>query len=222
MRLQFGDCLFDSGLRVLLRSSRPVHLAPKAFQLLQLLIEKRPRPIAKGELMTALWPECFVTEANLANLVSLVRTALGDNARPPRYVRTLHGFGYAFVESGNQLPDVEPGVEALAALLVEGREMGLLEGENLLGRGSECQVRLNAVTVSRRHARLLVLGAEALIEDLDSKNGTFVAGERIHGPRRLIDRDELRLGGLQLVYRVSRHDASTVRFRPLPEGPVAP
>ncbi len=215
MRIQFGDYLFDSELRILRRAGEAIHLTPKAFQLLQLLIRRRPQPVAKDELMATLWPDCFVTEANLSNLISLVRTALDDTARPSRFVRTLHRYGYAFVAACTAAPDV--GLDTRAALLVDDREIGLCEGENLLGRGAECGVRLGAATVSRRHARLVLLDRRALIEDLGSKNGTFVSGERIHAPRLLADCDELRLGAVRLVYRVLRTDTPTVRCRLIPD-----
>lgn len=96
MRLLFGDCVFDSDARTLQRGADAVRLSGKAFQLLELLLAARPNPVEKGELFSRLWPDTFVSEANLASLVKEIRAAIGDDARAPGLVRTVHRFGYAF------------------------------------------------------------------------------------------------------------------------------
>ena len=96
MRARFGPFVLDSASRQLLREGRGVPLSPKAFDLLILLVENRPRALTKGELHERLWPDTFVVDANLSNLVAELREALEDNAREPRFVRTVHRYGYAF------------------------------------------------------------------------------------------------------------------------------
>jgi len=96
MKVRFGECVLDMEERVLLRRGDAVHLTPKAFQLLGFLVEVRPRAVPKGELQEKLWPETFVTEGNLATLVKEARIAIGDTARQPRFIRTVHGYGYSF------------------------------------------------------------------------------------------------------------------------------
>ncbi|HYC61992.1 MAG TPA: tetratricopeptide repeat protein [Thermoanaerobaculia bacterium] len=126
MRLQFGDCTFDSSTRTLERAGEPVRISGKAWQLLELLLEARPKPIAKEELFAKLWPDTFVSDANLAGLVKEIRAAIGDDARSPRYIRTVHRFGYAFsgttgsqpVDSSIQSgPDLETLTESLMKTL---------------------------------------------------------------------------------------------------------
>jgi hypothetical protein len=78
MRIAFDRFVFDTGTRELRRDGRPVDLTPKAFELLALLIANRPRVISKTELQERLWPDRFVVDKNLANLVSEIRDALGD------------------------------------------------------------------------------------------------------------------------------------------------
>src|SRR5262245_61158566 len=95
MRLAFGDFVFDSDTRELLRGGDRVTLSPKAFQLLETLIENRPRALSKSVLHDRLWPKTFVVEANLSNLVGEIRHALGEDSRTARFVRTVHRFGYA-------------------------------------------------------------------------------------------------------------------------------
>jgi DNA-binding winged helix-turn-helix (wHTH) protein len=96
MRVSFGDCTFDSPSRTLERAGGTVRISGKAFQLLELLLAARPNPIAKEDLFARLWPDTFVSDANLASLVKEIRAAIGDDARAPRYIRTVHRFGYAF------------------------------------------------------------------------------------------------------------------------------
>lgn len=96
MRLRFGDCTFDSAARTLQRAGEDVRISGKAFQLLELLLAARPNPIAKNDLFAKLWPDTFVSDANLASLIKEIRQALGDDAKAPRYIRTVHRFGYGF------------------------------------------------------------------------------------------------------------------------------
>ena len=96
MRVSFAECVFDSDIRALLRSGEVVHLSPKAFRLLELLLENRPRVMSKDQIVAALWPDTFVTDGSLANLVAEVRAALADTASNPRFLRTVHRVGYSF------------------------------------------------------------------------------------------------------------------------------
>src|SRR5512145_2481085 len=96
MRIRFDSCLIDTDTRQVLRDGHEALLSPKAYRLLMLLVEARPKAVAKEVLCQALWPDTFVVEANLSNLVGEIRAALADSAHHPRFIRTLHGFGYAF------------------------------------------------------------------------------------------------------------------------------
>ena len=98
MRVRFGSFVIDSGTRELLREDSSVHLSPKAFDLLAILVAHRPKALAKSDLLDRLWPNTFVVEKNLANLVSEIREAMGDDPSHPQFIRTVHRFGYAFRE----------------------------------------------------------------------------------------------------------------------------
>jgi DNA-binding winged helix-turn-helix (wHTH) protein len=220
MRLAFGDCVFDSDLRELSRGGKPVHLTPKGLRLLELLLERRPRPASKSQIRDAVWPATAVAEGSLANIVFEVRTALGDDPREPRFLRTVHGFGYAFC--GDASDAESPGAAGPAPSIVlpppfrlvapEG-EFGLDQGENLIGRDSDCTVCIRSTTVSRHHARILVRGEEALVEDLRSKNGTFLSGARIDRPTPLKDGDPLQIGSFQATFRAFTPESSTESFQ---------
>jgi len=211
MRLHFGDYLLDTEAHALFRRGRPLHLTPKAFGLLALLVESRPRALSKPDLVRALWPDSFVSEGSLTNLVTEVRTALGEGARSSRYIRTVHRFGYAFGEEARE--DLEAAVSlvprtALRLVLPEG-EVELLQGENRIGRARDCRVRLDYSSVSRYHARIVVAAEEATIEDLGSKNGTTVGGVPVRVPQRLADGDAIAVGSISILFRFVKPDTST-------------
>ena len=212
--LRFGPCVLDADRRELRREGVPVHLSPKAFELLQALLECRPRPVSKADLRARLWPATFVDDANLPNVVAELRHALGDDARRPSFVRTVHAFGYAF-EGPVVEGDASPADERHPFLYCLHGPSGLatlVEGEHLLGRGHESAIYLDAPTVSRRHARLQLARGHGILEDLGSRHGTFVRGERLNGPQRLDDGDAFSLGSVVLTLRVLRaHDPVDTR-----------
>jgi DNA-binding winged helix-turn-helix (wHTH) protein len=210
MQVRFGNFVLDTDTRELLRESRPVHLSPKAFQLLELLVETRPKALPKDTLYTLLWPNTFVVEANLSNLVGEVRAALDDNPRQPKFVRTVHGFGYAFSE-GPQSEGVaiQPSRGVLFRLVWEQGRATFGEGEHVLGRDPALEVCLESSSVSRRHARLHIADGVAMLEDLGSKNGTFVNGQKISTAMRLSDRDQIGVGEVRLRFRILSGQPST-------------
>jgi DNA-binding winged helix-turn-helix (wHTH) protein len=215
MQVRFGPFVFDSEARELRRDREPVHLSPKAFQLLEALLDSRPRALSKSDLHDRLWPKTFVVEANLANLVAEVRGVLGDDPRQPRFVRTVHGFGYAFREPPSA--DASPGIAVAArealplCRVVWGKRVIPLEpGENVLGRGEGVAVRIEAPGVSRRHARILVGEGQAMLEDLGSKNGTYLREQRLAAPALLSDGDTFRVGRQMLVFHSQPADGSTL------------
>ena len=200
MRLRFGDVTFDGGRRLLFRGPLAVHLSPKAFQLLGLLLARRPAAVSKSEIQEALWPDTFVSEGNLATLVNEVRQALGESARSPTWVRTAFGFGYAFDGAVREEAEARPAPHR--HILVWGKqELELAEGENVLGRERHCGVWVGHASVSREHARITVAGERAEIEDLGSKNGTWRGTERVTGGVLLADGDEVRVGSVSLTSR---------------------
>src|SRR5262245_19992331 len=97
--VSFGDFVLDPDAREVRRGDDPVLLSPKAYQLLELLVVNRPKAFSKSALQDQLWPDTFVVEKNLVNLIAEIREALGDDAAHPRFVRTIHRFGYAFRDS---------------------------------------------------------------------------------------------------------------------------
>lgn len=207
MRLLFGVFVLDPETRQLFRGGEPAHLTPKAFELLLQLVYARPRVLSKVALQERLWPDTHVVEANLPNLVAEIRMALADDARNPRYIRTVHGVGYAFCgEAIEDAPSPRPEAECpfVYRLVWDGGIVALAEGEYVLGRHSESIVPIEAATVSRRHARLRIADGKAVLDDLGSHNGTFAGGDRLAGPTILADGDAFKMGSVALVFRVFR------------------
>ena len=95
----FADFVLNLDTHELVRAGTPVSVSPKALQLLGILVENHPKALSKTELQNRLWPSTFVVEKNLTNLVSEIREALGDDPVHPRFIRTVHRFGYAFREA---------------------------------------------------------------------------------------------------------------------------
>ena len=194
----FGEFVFDAGARLLTHRGEPVHVTAKAFELLQLLASRRPDAVAKKEIHQQLWPDTFVSTVSLTTLICELRAALGESARSPRFVRTVHGFGYAFQEgNGTAVQDETP-----FCVIHDGRETMLKRGENLIGRSRDCVLRLDSTRVSRNHARITVEGTAAMIEDCGSRNGTAVGGEKISGRVRLQNGDDIAIAGITVLFRV--------------------
>jgi hypothetical protein len=209
--VRFAEWTLDEGRRELLHGQEAVQLTPKAFQLLGLLIENRPRVVAKPEIYERLWPRTFVAEVNLSRLVYELRAALGDDARRPTWIRTARGAGYAFCGLAHPALDAPKGstTAGWCRVILEDREVLLGEGENVLGRSHEAAVWLRSTSVSRFHARILVVGQTATLEDLGSKNGTTCRGQKVTSPTLLGDGDAIRIGTVELIFRVVAPEVST-------------
>jgi len=210
--VRFGDWTFDTDTRRLHRGIEDVHLTTKAFELLRLLIDARPRVLSKADLQDALWPGVFVSETNLFTLISEIRAAIEDDARHPRFIRTVHSVGYAFSGEANTLSGDATRPEAATAswvLVWEERQFPLVQGEHIIGRDLDVAVTLESTTVSRRHAKLHLSQSAATIEDLGSKNGTFVNDTRIVERTAVTDGDRIRIGSLVTALRLLGPTSST-------------
>ena len=208
MRLAFDTFELDIDQRRLLKGGVDVHLQPKGFELLRVLVEARPKALSKQEILDAVWPEVFVSENNLATVVRDLRTALGDDAQTPHYIRTAYGYGYAFAAAASEVgPPLAP-LPSAWRLIHNHREIVLVEGRTILGRAGPDVVVFDAPTVSRHHAAIEIRGDQATIEDLGSKNGTRIGSAEVTGAAVLTDGVEIRLGSVVLILR-RRHDAAT-------------
>ena len=211
MKIGFGPFTLDLDTRQLTQAGREIHLEPKAFELLATLVLDRPKALSKAELLDRIWRDTIVEDANLSNLVAEIRAALGDHARAPVYVRTMHGFGYAFCGDATTLSR-RGGADAdrpTCWLEWDTQRFPLSIGEHVIGRDPDVDIRLEASTVSRRHARLVVKPEGTILEDFGSKNGTFRGSERVSEPIELADGDAIHIGSLLVTFHVRAGAMST-------------
>jgi DNA-binding winged helix-turn-helix (wHTH) protein len=215
MRLRFADCVLDPEARELRRQEKLVPLSPRALHLLTLLLEHRPRPVSQRQLRDALWPDTSVGYTSLAQVVGEVRRAIGDADGADRRIRTVPRVGYAFVAPVVEERPRRPA--GLGMLVTEDTEYLVREGETLVGRGTECGIRLPSSRVSRVHARVWTEGERVLVEDAGSKNGTWVNRERRAGATALEDGDEVLFGTFRAVFQRAGASGSTRTGRPRPD-----
>ena len=216
MKVRFGSFLFDSGARELVRiptagagradpAPLPVHLSPKAFDVLEVLLARRPNVVGKDVLLDQVWPGKVVEEANLAIVIGEVRKALGDDSRSPAIVVTVSRRGYRFAaaaqEIGAEAPRREPDPVLKSWLTWNDKTLPLRDGENLVGRHPGCAIWINASGVSRTHARIVASADGITVEDQGSRNGTFVNGTRISGRHVLVDGNTITFGSETAVFR---------------------
>ena len=212
MRIRFGPFAADLDTRQLTRDGHEVHLVPKAFELLVTLARERPKVLSKSALLERLWPDTYVSEGNLSNLIADIRAALGDRANAPAFVRTAHGYGYAFCGDATTEHDGPHKLSDRAPCWLEWgrRRFRLAIGEHIIGRDPDAEIRLDESMVSRHHARLTVSATRTLLEDLGSKNGTLHAGSPVTLPVKLSDGDAIRIGSVLLTFHTRAASRSTV------------
>ncbi|HET7696654.1 MAG TPA: FHA domain-containing protein [Vicinamibacterales bacterium] len=214
MTYRFGEFVLDGRTRRLLRAGEERHVSPKAFDLLLTLVENRAQAMSKADLLQKLWPSTYVQETNLAGLVAELRQALDDSAEDPIFIRTLHRFGYWFIGAIDEDAARRGGAPPVKYwLLWATRQVQLRDGDNILGRAPDAEVWIDAPGVSRQHARIRVDGDRATLEDLGSKNGTYLGADAVTAPRLLSDGDQIRLGSVVVTFRIPPAAGSTETVR---------
>jgi DNA-binding winged helix-turn-helix (wHTH) protein len=204
MRVRLGSCVLDTDCRQLTRGDSPVALSPKALRLLEVLVEREPRAVSHEELRALIWPELRVGGTTLARLVNEIRRVLGEPAGAPSFVRTIPRFGYAV---GGCIVERSVSVTAggaIASLEWQNRRIPLALGKNMIGRAPDALVSVASSRVSRHHAQILVSEHRAVLEDLGSKNGTYLGGKRIDRAIELKHGDCIKVGPAVLIF----HDAA--------------
>ena len=212
MRVRFGSFVLDSEARQLERGGHPVHLTPKALELLEMLVERRPNAVSKAEMHDRLWPDTFVADVNLPVLIHDLREALEDDPHEPAFLRTVTRFGYAFCGIARPEPEAPEWAAQCPyehRLIWGVREIALQPGDNLLGRTHDATIWVDHSSVSRRHALLRVREDGATLEDCGSKTGTFLGADRVVEAVPLKDGDRILLGSALLVFRSFPRDRTS-------------
>lgn len=205
---RFGP--FEADLRTgeLRRAGKTIELQELPFRILAALLERPGELVTREELRGSAWPDgVFVDfEHGLNKAVNKIRRALDDRVEKPRYVATLPGRGYRFLAPVDWPDGPEQGRRrsgVLCRILWDSRTIPLSAGPNLIGRDPDAAVWVDSTTVSRRHAVIVVSPEGATLEDLGSKNGTFVRGRRVDAVTPLADGDELAVGSARMSFRSS-------------------
>ena len=197
----FDRFTIDTDTRELRCEGEAVRISPKAFDLLVFLVEQRPRVVSKTEVLENVWSGTYVADTTLAGVIAELRAALQDDARNPSFIRTAHRVGYAFC--GEVKENEEPAGEGspVFLLIVEERQLKLAAGRSVLGRDRTATLWIDYPSISRRHAAIVISHGSATIEDLGSKNGTFLRGRRVEKAEPIADGDEIRLGNVPMIVR---------------------
>jgi DNA-binding winged helix-turn-helix (wHTH) protein len=153
MRIRFGEFVLDTDRHELLRGAEAIHIRPQALELLQILIQSRPKALSHEELYDRLWPDTYVEKTNLHKLMHHLRDVLGDSEQG--IIKTVYGFGFAF-DATAIIEDKAP--RARWQIVIGDQEYDLGEGENIVGRDRVAALRIDAPSISRRHARILISG----------------------------------------------------------------
>jgi DNA-binding winged helix-turn-helix (wHTH) protein len=217
---RFGDFTLDDATRQLLEKDREIHLSPKAFDLLALLLANRSRALSKAEVQKSLWPSTFVEETNISGLIAEIRRALHDPAPSPIFVRTVYGFGYRFMGevAVERLPAPGEEYRTTFRLLTGQGGKTLQEGANVIGRAPDATIQLNSPSVSRYHARIVVSDEAVTLEDLASRNGTYLNGTRVTSTVVLSDGNEIRLGSFLFWFKTCTPMSPTAPMTEHPRG----
>ena len=220
MRTHFGAFVLDSETRQLTRDGAEIHLSPKAFAVLCALVAKRPTVVPKADIFSQMGPEVFVVDGNINVLVGEIRRAHDDDPQDPRFIRTVHGVGYAFCGRVTE-PDRPASSDQgpVRCWLAWGsRTFALSPGDNVIGRDPRCDIWLDHSGVSRRHAQIRIAKDKdeerPMLTDLESTNGTFLKGKKVELPMPLADGDVIKVGSVNVKFREWADGASrTKRIR---------
>jgi DNA-binding winged helix-turn-helix (wHTH) protein len=200
-----GEWLVQPSLDRLSGESRVVHLRPKLMDVLVYLAEHVGEVLPKDDIIAAVWAQQFLAESVLTRSITELRQALGDDPEAPRYIETVTKRGYRLIAAVEDVAPPPPGRAqggGVAVVSYAGKRIQLADGESVIGRGPDAVVRIDAMPVSRHHARILFREGRALLEDLHSKNGTLLDETPVQGAVELADGATIRIGPAQLVFHL--------------------
>jgi len=226
---RFGEFELDVAAYVLRRAGQRIKLEKIPMEVLVALVQKAGLLVNRSEIHAALWgSDVFVDQdAAINTAIRKIRRALGDDAEHPRFVETVVGKGYRFIASlethdaNAHLQDGRVDGGGVSSdrlhrhlsnyLVTRGTQQFVLDrDENLLGRDPEATVYIDHPSVSRRHARISIHSARAVLEDLKSRNGTFLDGRKVETPTDIRHGAIIGLGPITLTFVVLPAIASTL------------
>jgi len=216
MAYRFGPFLYDPVSHGLLREGVEISLTHKSRELLLLFLNNPGRLLTRNEIVERIWPDVAITDDALRFQIGELRKAFG--AEGEASIRTIRREGYRWEApvhgeahrpvrpAGSEPQTTRP--EPRHRLILDSREVQLLEGENVIGRDPDAALWIDHSSVSRRHATILIASGRATLEDLKSKNGTFLNDERVLRRTVLTDGDRVRIGPETIVFRTMSPDTT--------------
>lgn len=222
---RFGEFEVDVAAYALRRAGQRIKLERIPMEVLVLLVQKAGILVDRTEIQAALWGATVFVERDAAINTAMrkIRRALGDDAEHPRFVETVVGKGYRFVAAletrDANVKDSRAAGRAVSSkrhhlpnyLVTRGKRQFVLDREeNLLGRDPDATVHIDHPSVSRRHACISIRSARAVLEDLESRNGTFLDGRPIQRPTEIHHGAIIGLGPITLTFVVRPAVASTL------------
>ncbi len=194
---RLGQWMVEPTLDRISQDGREVRLRPRAMDVLTVLALSAGKLVSKRSLIDDVWHTEFVSDHALTQVVAELRAALGDDAGNPSFIENIPRRGYRLVASVTPVAESavsNNGVSMPFKLETEDGSRPLIQGQNVIGRTDEADISIDKTEVSRCHAVITVQGTSAIIEDLGSKNGTYVNGRQIEGPATLNNGDEIWIG----------------------------
>jgi len=193
---RLGEWLVEPRLNRLTGDGESIQIELKMMDVLVCLAEHAGELVERQTLIDTVWATEFISENILTRAVAELRSALGDDVKAPSYIETIHRRGYRLVAKITPIAASAASSEASVAFKLEGDggDHILRHGENVIGRSDDADVSIDSTDVSRWHARILVSNTAATVEDLGSKNGTYLNGVKLDQPKPLENGDEIRIG----------------------------
>lgn len=103
MIYQFGQFQLDTKRREITTLGLPITVQPRVYQLILLLVSHHDQALDKNLIQETIWPSQILSETSLSRLVMKARKALKDSSEKPKYIKTVHGFGFQFIANVTQL-----------------------------------------------------------------------------------------------------------------------
>lgn len=205
MPFRLGEWFVEPKLNRISRKEISIRLEHRVMAVLMCLVARAGELVTRRELVDCVWEKGFVSDNTITHAVTELRKALEDDARDPQVIETIHGKGYRLIarvafERSPSFMNVTTPFPFFAVL--QDAEIPLHEGANLIGRGPDVVINIPSMKASRHHARINVIGGNASIEDLDSKNGTFLNGARINQKLPLNSGDLIGIGSFAETIRI--------------------
>jgi DNA-binding winged helix-turn-helix (wHTH) protein len=204
---RFGGFELDVAAYLLRRGRQRVRLERIPMEVLILLVSSGGALVDRASIRSALWgSDVFLDHDSAINTaIRKIRQVLGDDPDEPRFIETVVGKGYRFIAPIDRLAR---GRAPHFRLARGTQEFALNSGDNVLGRDPGARVYVEHPSVSRQHARISIDGDRAVLEDLKSRNGTFLEGKRLAAPTEIHNGAVIALGPITLTF-LSLSAAST-------------